>query len=231
MQITYIKHSGFLVELENHILLFDYFEGEIPELSEQKEIYIFASHSHQDHFNRDILKLKEQYPNARYIFPKDIKIPKSERKDFMFFLKKRDSIEVSDMKITSFRSTDEGVAFLVECEGKCIYHAGDLNWWHWEEEGEAYNRKMRGDYQKEISDLAALNQKMDVAFVVLDPRQEEQYYWGLEYFALHTQVDHIVPMHMWEEYQICEKLYERAKEIGYDKKIQKIHSQGERFEL
>ena len=31
MEITYIGHSGFLVELERHVLLFDYFQGEIPE--------------------------------------------------------------------------------------------------------------------------------------------------------------------------------------------------------
>ena len=33
MEITYIGHSGFLVELERHVLLFDYFQGEIPEAS------------------------------------------------------------------------------------------------------------------------------------------------------------------------------------------------------
>ena len=31
MKITYISHSGFAVELENHIFLFDYYKGEISE--------------------------------------------------------------------------------------------------------------------------------------------------------------------------------------------------------
>lgn len=31
-------------------------------------------------------------------------------------------------------STDEGVAFLVTAEGRTVFHAGDLNWWHWEGE-------------------------------------------------------------------------------------------------
>ena len=30
MKITYIAHSGFCVELEKHVLLFDYFTGELP---------------------------------------------------------------------------------------------------------------------------------------------------------------------------------------------------------
>ncbi len=34
-------------------------------------------------------------------------------------------------EIRTLRSTDEGVAFVVHYAGKTIYHAGDLNWWHW----------------------------------------------------------------------------------------------------
>ena len=32
------------------------------------------------------------------------------------------------------KSTDEGVAFIVREKDGTIYHAGDLNWWHWEGE-------------------------------------------------------------------------------------------------
>ena len=53
----------------------------------------------------------------------------------------------------TLRTTDEGVAFLVTCKDKRIYHAGDLNWWHWEEESIDYNRQMRKDYQREIRKL------------------------------------------------------------------------------
>ena len=35
---------------------------------------------------------------------------------------------------TAFKSTDECVAFLIETEGKWIYHAGDLNNWVWDGE-------------------------------------------------------------------------------------------------
>ena len=36
MKITYIHHSSFCVELENSILLFDYFKGELPEFNKDK---------------------------------------------------------------------------------------------------------------------------------------------------------------------------------------------------
>ena len=54
MKITYIHHSSFCVELENSILLFDYFKGELPEFNKDKKLYVFASHFHQDHFDKCI---------------------------------------------------------------------------------------------------------------------------------------------------------------------------------
>ena len=32
MKITFIEHSGFVLEMENIVLIFDYYKGEIPPL-------------------------------------------------------------------------------------------------------------------------------------------------------------------------------------------------------
>ena len=48
MKVTYIGHSGFSVELESHILLFDYYEGAMPEFDPAKKLLVFASHSHPE---------------------------------------------------------------------------------------------------------------------------------------------------------------------------------------
>ena len=84
----------------------------------------------------------------------------------------------------------------------CVYgrqgnlSCGDLNWWHWEEETESYNEQMRQDYQREIDKLKDI--VIDIAFVPLDPRQENQYAWGMDYFMKHTHTKYVFPMHMWE---------------------------------
>ena len=52
MKITYIHHSSFCVELQNSILLFDYFKGELPKFDKAKKLYVFASHFHEDHFDK-----------------------------------------------------------------------------------------------------------------------------------------------------------------------------------
>ena len=58
MNITYITHSCFLVELDCCYLLFDYYRGKLPKLKEDKPLYVFASHVHADHYSNRIFKLK-----------------------------------------------------------------------------------------------------------------------------------------------------------------------------
>ena len=71
MKITYLRHSGFLVELEQVWLLFDYYRGEIPEFPKGKKGYVFVSHRHIDHFNKEIfnfLKKLDVYKSQTYKF-------------------------------------------------------------------------------------------------------------------------------------------------------------------
>ena len=53
MKVTYLYHSGFAVELEKHIFVFDYMKGKLPDWDGRKEIIFFASHKHPDHFVMD----------------------------------------------------------------------------------------------------------------------------------------------------------------------------------
>ncbi len=58
MKITYLGHSGFLVETKEHYLLFDYYTGKPPVFSPDKNLTVFVSHSHQDHYNKEIFALQ-----------------------------------------------------------------------------------------------------------------------------------------------------------------------------
>ena len=60
MKVTYIYHSGFLVETANCYYLFDYYLKELPDLDTGKPILVFASHAHPDHYNPAVFdKLKK----------------------------------------------------------------------------------------------------------------------------------------------------------------------------
>ena len=119
------------------------------------------------------------------------------------------------------RSIALGVAFLIEDGGQLIYHAGDLNDWVWEEESEAYNKQMSLDYHEQINNLSnRLNgRKIDIAFVVLDPRQEKDYDKGMCYFLEHISVDKVYPMHYWGKPDIMDVFLKEHPE--YQFKIKK----------
>ena len=58
MKLTYIFHSGFVVETQSCVLVFDYWMDPadcLPEiLSKGKPVYVLVSHFHEDHFSREI---------------------------------------------------------------------------------------------------------------------------------------------------------------------------------
>lgn len=73
MKVTYINHSGFLLEWERCYWLFDYYQGEIPQMNSEKEIFVFSSHSHGDHFNPQVFALAQAYPRVTYVFSNEIR--------------------------------------------------------------------------------------------------------------------------------------------------------------
>lgn len=218
MKVTYIGHSGFLVELEETYLLFDYFEGNIPTLDETKKLIVFVSHNHHDHFNPKIFDIK--HDDISYILSSDVRIQKTVQDKELIIMEPHEKINISirnnqDINVETLKSTDEGIAFLVCVEGKNIYHAGDLNLWKWKEEDDTYNDDMSLNYSKEIDQL--VGKKIDVAFLPLDPRQEEYAYEGVEEFIQKVNADIIFPMHFWKDYSIIERYNE-----SHDSKVVQI---------
>ena len=207
MQVTYITHSCFLVETQNSLFLFDYFEGELPALDTSKPLYCFASHSHGDHFSERLFEATSPHPNAHYILSDDIfksRIPQ-ELTAKTDFIAPAQIIVLDGMSIKALKSTDMGVAFVIDENGTLIYHAGDLNCWQWEEESDEYNRTMEQNYIKEIEKLDGLHFKL--AFIPLDPRQGEDIRQkGIKIFLEYANAENIFPMHLWDNYDIAPAL-------------------------
>jgi L-ascorbate metabolism protein UlaG (beta-lactamase superfamily) len=133
--------------------------------------------------------------------------------------------KVEDINITTYKSTDEGVAFMLETERKVIYHAGDLNWWLWEGESKQWNNNMTASFQREIGKMTSMS--LDLAFLPLDPRQEGNYYLGIEYMLKNVNVKYVIPMHMWGEYAIIDRFKADGHLNGYDTEVIKINEEGQ----
>lgn len=221
MNITYIHHSCFLVETERFYYLFDYEKGHLPEMDTAKPILVLSSHSHADHYNPEIFPLLKAsgMRNIRAVLSDDIDAPVNI--DSLLVAPEEKYDLGPHLRLTTFRSTDMGVAFLIEDQEVLIYHAGDLNDWVWEEESDAYNEEMTRNYRRQIDALSKeLNHRdIDTAFVVLDPRQEKDYDRGLCYFLENISVKQVYPMHYWEKPAIIETFLEEHPE--YRSQIQR----------
>lgn len=219
MKVTFMHHSSFCVEWKDKAFIFDYFrgeripeftfQGEMPEFPADKEIYVFASHKHRDHFDMEIFRWKDKYPKMQYILPKDIKLSDNYLlkhgilpavRESMHFMKNIDTLSLDGVEIKTFPSTDEGVAFLVEWEGKRFFHAGDLHWWHWQESDGIVNQYQEKTYKRQIDKLAEYD--LDAAFVVLDERLGDAMFWGIDYFMRHVCAKYVFPMHLWQNYDL-----------------------------
>ena len=138
--VTHYYHSGFSVACGDTLLVFDYWLGEGEELAEQyritpetlakfSQVYVFISHDHPDHMDPVVFTWKD-LPGVQYIVSSDMPVGTRGRR-----MAPGDTIRFSDeVEVTAFDSTDLGVSFLVDFKGLMVFHAGDLNFWHWRDE-------------------------------------------------------------------------------------------------
>ena len=117
MKITYLDHSGFAVDLGDKLLIFDYYRGELPAGTSDRKLYVFSSHAHYDHFQKKIFTWSRDR-DVTYILSKDIRknaAAKNAPGEGVYYLAPRQELTLDGLSVRTLRSTDAGVAFLVEC--------------------------------------------------------------------------------------------------------------------
>ena len=221
MRISYIHHSSFLVELKQLSLLFDYFQGDVK-LPEGKPAVIFASHRHGDHFSPVIFDFAKECQDVYYVLSDDIwekRTPSGLRERILFAGPGQEfSLPwLSGISVRTFKSTDEGVAFLIRSPEGVIYHAGALNNWQWEGEPKDWNRNMEVNYRRQLE--AMKNEKIDVAFVPLDPRQGKDFNRGMDDFMKMVGAARVFPMHCWDDFTVISRLKAMEESKDYRDRI------------
>ena len=195
MNITCIGHSGFLIELPEYNLIFDYFTDKNniirPKIFKNKDTCVFVSHSHHDHYNKKIFDWSE-WGNIIYILDSGIKAdcPQSIK------VHEGDDFNIFDDKINVrvYGSTDEGVSFLVKTGEAVFFHAGDLNDWYWEDESTP--EELAADEKNYLDIIKKLaGEHIDTAFIPKDPRLERNAGRGIKYFKEIVAPEKIIAMH------------------------------------
>ena len=114
------------------------------------------------------------------------------------------------VKVKAFESTDLGVSFLVDLCGVHIFHAGDLNFWHWREESTIKEIEEADERFRRAVD-PIMKESIDLAFFPVDPRQGRLFDAGANYFILSVKPRLLVPMHFWGRAEIAEEYARRAR--------------------
>lgn len=218
IRLTYIFHSGFVVETAAGMLVFDYWLDLANVLSKclsrrgGRHVYVFASHFHEDHFTKDIFGWKQSLDSdVTYILSKDIlKHSRADKGEADVWLAKGGTWADENIQVTATGSNDSGVSWIVETGGNRIFHAGDLcNWYarfladgnkyrqpYSEELGEdidpvAEEKRFLG----ELKDIQKIAKGFDLVMFPVDGRIGNGYTLGARQFIERFQVGMFVPMH------------------------------------
>ena len=205
LKIEYIFHSGFTIETKKYFLIFDYYKGDLS-LKDKKTI-VFSTHSHPDHYNPGIFRWIEKNPDISYVLSDDISV---EPYNNIYTMGTYENLKLHDINIKSFGSTDKGLSFLIELDGKNIFFAGDLNWWYWDDDSEQEKVEMERAFKAEIDKLKKY--KIDIAFFPVDPRLNENYYLGGEYFINELKPKIFIPMHFGDKYEVTTDFIHKMKD-------------------
>ncbi len=216
LKVTYYLHSGFSCATDKVLLIFDYWLGEHQELArhlridpaefaDYEEVYVFISHSHPDHFDPAVLDWQRD-PRITYVLGYDL--PQGVAGHRMY---PGDRLSLSPrVRIQAFDSTDLGVSFLVRLDNIRIFHAGDLNFWHWREESTvAEIEEADTDFRRCVEPIAA-EPPADVCFFPVDPRQGRLFDAGVNYFIMAAKPRLLIPMHFWGHAEMMQDFARRA---------------------
>lgn len=239
IKINYLFNSGFLIQTKNYCLIFDYYLDSVDEgqrdisngvitekdLNTNKKLLVFTSHGHEDHFNPVILNWKKKRQDINYILSSDIEL--TDKDERINVVSPYNTLNVEDILIKTYGSTDAGISFWLEVDGINIFHAGDLNWWHWFDEPEDFNENQEKVFKQEIEKIK--DNKIDIAFFPIDPRLKEDYYLGGEYFIKELNPKVLIPMHFGTNYEVTKKF--ASKVSNYETKVIEITRRGEEIIL
>lgn len=138
--IWYLLHCGYAVKTPTRLLIFDYISpagdtsdtnqiqslatGRIyPEEIKDLKVYVFVTHSHEDHYDSVILEWQEQVEDITYIFGWQA----TDDSNHYHMVNPREAIQVDNMEIYTIncRSGVPEVAFLIKTDGLTIFFQGD----------------------------------------------------------------------------------------------------------
>lgn len=219
IRVTYIYHDCFIVETTTALLVFDYWKNPLASTLpthtllqpaiEGKPLYVFVSHHHKDHFNKEIFEWGEWVQSVRYVMSADtyalcrhIFNPDSAYKGTkvkpmrLTLLRPGENFSDGVINVDAFGSTDIGNSYVVTADGFSIMHAGDLNAWIWKDDSLPEEVAEQTDKFLAIAeDIKKVYPSLDYCMFPVDARIGTDYFTGARLLCRMIDISHFFPMH------------------------------------
>lgn len=202
MKIIHLYHSGVLLETDSCQVFIDVISEIDHLINRHKQQYFFVTHAHQDHFDQSIFRY--QMLGAYYVLSDDILSGVPPGLQHLLRVMPNKSYSIGEVVVKTFGSTDQGVSFWIEFSDLHVFHAGDLNWWHWENDQMEVQEQEADAFKGVIEQLPST--VIDIVFMPCDPRLGDAMTWSIEYMLSRKQVAYMVPIHFRSHFEVCDSL-------------------------
>lgn len=203
-KITYLDHSGFMIETPDVLMVFDYYRDPAHKVTKTLQhnpelpVVFFVSHRHKDHFSHDIWNLGQSHKRL-YIVSNDV-VGSDVHSDMpVNWMSPGDSLEdqLGGLNVKAYGTTGHGCSFVVTTkDNKTIFHAGELG------EPISHNdsaprdiAKFKEKFTVAVNRIAAAQPSVDVAMMSVNTVDGPDFALGATEFLEKVNVVEFVPYH------------------------------------
>lgn len=228
--IWYLTHSGWAIKTKSHLLIFDYWERDKsttdPSLSRghinateiaDHNVIVFVTHDHRDHYDQVIFDWKKAVPNIMFVIGWQAELGPN-----CISVAARENKQIGDLEISTIKSTDRGVGFLVRVDGLVIFHTGDHAYW-----GGSID-----SFSEEILYLSKHMNQLDLAFLAIatgNGQRRESITKGALYAIEKLRPNIVFPMHGGGKEHLYREFIDDAAKQGFKTRMYNAVSSGDGF--
>ncbi len=216
--VTYFYQSAFTVTLNKTLMVFSYRQTGLSQVAENQRlndkdfqgfnnILVFVPNASAEHHDTAIYEWKRSFP-ITYILPQDA-ARSAPRAANVRVCREGDHFTVGHSEINVYGSTDTGLSYLVSAEGVNVFHAGDLNLWHWREENTLREiGKAEALFYEKVKQIP--RDRIHICMFPLDPNLGGLYDAGANHLIMSLRPRVFFPMHFGSRAEIANEYARRG---------------------
>ncbi|MDX9857928.1 MAG: MBL fold metallo-hydrolase [candidate division Zixibacteria bacterium] len=226
--VWYLLHCGYAVRTGTKLLIFDYVRStrdfpdtiSVPSLATGRinpaeigdlDVYVFVTHSHEDHFDSIILNWQKEVDRVTYIFGWQA----TDDTSHYHLVGPRASLQIGNMDIYTINclSGVPEVAYLIRTDGLTIFFQGDY----------------KTDSIADLDYLLEQCDSVDMAFLGSHTRRWGEASTRILKIMARLKPEVVFPMHYGGREQAYKEFFEECKENGLEYLIECPEKPGDMF--